>query len=168
MSNIVVVLGGDDHSSALTSDGTVWKWGLNEVGELGNGTTNPIVNPVPVKILADTFANSFRNIVMLSARDYHNIAVKADGSVWMWGANDQSQCGNGTTNATWLPTPVSGVTPRLGLPLNMTVGSQLGYAKLSWASVTGEYFRCNTRRIWRTALRQYCKAISLQRLHPIS
>ncbi len=49
--------------------------------------------PFPAKILTDKFGNGFSNIVMASARDYHNIAVKADGSVWMWGANDQGQCG---------------------------------------------------------------------------
>jgi hypothetical protein len=140
VSNIVSVSGGDDHSSALTADGTVWKWGRNDVGELGNGTTNAIANPLPAKILADTFGNSFSNIVMVSARDYHNIAVKADGSVWMWGANDQGQCGNGTTNATWLPTPVSGLPARVGLPLNVAAGAQPGYANLSWPSATGEYF----------------------------
>ena len=140
VSNIVSVSGGDSHSSALAADGTVWKWGLNDLGELGNGTTNFVANPFPAKILVDTFSNSFTNIVMLSARDYHNIAVKADGSVWMWGANDQGQCGNGTTNATWLPTPVSGLTARVGLPLNISATALPGYANLTWSSTTGAYF----------------------------
>jgi alpha-tubulin suppressor-like RCC1 family protein len=140
VSNITVVSGGDDHSSALAADGTVWKWGLNDVGELGNGTTNAVANPVPAKILVDTFSNSFNNLVMVSARDYHNIAVKADGSVWMWGANDQGQCGNGTTNGTWSPTPVSGLAARVGLPLNVAPGALPGYANLTWSSATGEYF----------------------------
>ncbi len=71
---------------------------------------------------------------------YHNIAVKADGSVWMWGANDQGQCGNGTTNATWLPTPVSGLAARVGLPLNVALSAQPGNVDLTWASATGEFF----------------------------
>jgi alpha-tubulin suppressor-like RCC1 family protein len=140
VSNIVLVSGGDSHSSALAADGTVWKWGVNDVGELGNGTANAIANPRPAKILVDKFGNSFSNIVMVSARDYHNIAVKADGSVWMWGANDQGQCGNGTTNATWVPTPVSGLTARVGLPLNVAASAQPGHADLSWPSAIGEYF----------------------------
>ena len=77
---------------------------------------------------------------MVAARDYHNIAVKADGSVWMWGANDQGQCGDGTTNDDWRPVPVSGLTARVGLPLNVATGAQPGYANLSWSSATGEYF----------------------------
>jgi hypothetical protein len=106
----------------------------------GNGTTNAVANALPARILVDGFGHSFSNIVMVSARDYHNIALKADGSVWMWGANDQGQCGNGTTNATWLPTPVSGLTARVGLALNVAPSAQQGYADLSWSSATGEYF----------------------------
>jgi alpha-tubulin suppressor-like RCC1 family protein len=140
VSNIVSVSGGDSHSSALATDGTVWKWGLNDVGELGNGTTNVVANPFPAQIATNIFGSGFSNVVLLSARDYHNIALKADGSVWMWGANDQGQCGNGTTNATWSPTPVSGLTARVGLPLNLSPAAADGYANLSWSSTTGAYF----------------------------
>jgi alpha-tubulin suppressor-like RCC1 family protein len=140
VSNIVAVSGGDDHSSALAADGTVWKWGLNDTGELGNGTTNILINPVPAKIRTDIFGNGFSNVVMVAARDYHNIAVKQDGSVWMWGANDRGQCGNGSTNATWSPTPVSGLGARVGLSLNVSAESRPGYADLTWPSAAGEFF----------------------------
>ena len=114
VSNIVVVSGGDGHSSALASNGMIWKWGLNDLGELGNGTTNATANPFPAQIITNKFGNGFSNVVMMAARDYHNIAVKADGSVWMWGANDQGQCGEGTTNNDcWSPVPVAGLGARL-------------------------------------------------------
>jgi alpha-tubulin suppressor-like RCC1 family protein len=137
--NVVAVSGGDSHSSVLTSNGEIWKFGLNDLGELGNGTTNGAANPWPAKIFSDKYGNGFSNVVMMSARDYHNIAVKADGSVWMWGANDQGQCGNGGTNDTWQPTPVVGLGPRVGLPLDVAV-SEAGYANLSWSSATGQFF----------------------------
>jgi alpha-tubulin suppressor-like RCC1 family protein len=140
VSNIVVVSGGDSHSSALAADGTVWKWGVNDVGELGNGTVNAVANPVPAKILMDKFGAGFSNVVMLSARDYHNIAVKADGSVWMWGANDQGQCGVGTTNDVNRPSPVVGLGARVPLLLNLQKSLQAGWVDLSWSSATGEYF----------------------------
>ena len=140
VSNAVAVSGGDSHSSALTADGMVWKWGLNDLGELGNGTTNSTPNAYPAKILTDKFGNGFSNIVMMAARDYHNIALKTDGSVWMWGANDQGQCGNGTTNNTWQPTPVLGLGPRVGLGLNIQPSAGPGYVDLTWNSSAGEFF----------------------------
>jgi alpha-tubulin suppressor-like RCC1 family protein len=139
LSNIVAVSGGDGHSSALSSDGTVWKWGLNDIGELGNGTTNGTPNPVPAKILLDNYGAGFSNVVMMAARDYHNIAVKADGSVWQWGANDQGQCGDNSMIDRSRPVMVSGLGPRVGLPLNLQQ-SVPGSFDLSWKSATGEYF----------------------------
>ena len=140
VSNIVSVSGGDGHSSALAADGKVWKWGLNDLGELGNGTTNALANPLPAPILTDKFGNGFSNIVMVAARDYHNIAVKADGSVWMWGANDQGQCGDGTTNDDWQPVPVVGLGPRVPRFLTTSASGQPGYVALNWPSAPGEYF----------------------------
>ena len=139
VSNIVAVSGGDSHSSALATDGTIWKWGRNDVGELGINSADTNAHPLPVKILTDKFGNGFSNVVMMAARDYHNIAVKADGSVWMWGANDQGQCGDGTQNDAWHPVPVAGLGARVPLPLNVTAGSP-GFANLSWSVATGQFF----------------------------
>jgi hypothetical protein len=135
----VAVSGGDSHSSALAADGTIWKWGRNDVGELGINSADNNAHPLPVKILTDKFGNVFSNVVMMAARDYHNIAVKADGSVWMWGANDQGQCGDGTQNDAWRPVPVVGLGARVPLPLNVSAGSP-GFANLSWSSSTGQFF----------------------------
>ena len=140
LTNIVSVSGGDDHSSALGSDGTVWKWGLNDLGELGNGAADTNAHTVPAMILSDKFGAGFSNIVMVSARDYHNIAVKSDGSVWMWGANDQGQCGDGATNDDWRPVPVVGLGARVALPLNVRQSALPGNVDLSWNSATGEFF----------------------------
>ena len=76
----------------------------------------------------------------MAARDYHNIAVKADGSVWQWGANDQGQCGVGTTNDLHRPSPVIGLGPRTPLQLNLGRNIQPGFADLKWSSTTGQYF----------------------------
>ena len=147
LSNIVAVSGGDYNSIALRSDGTVWKWGVNDVGELGIGTTDgtgpgvatdPMVHAIPVQVTQDTFGNGFSNVVMVANRDYHNIAVKADGSAWMWGANDQGQCGDGTTNDDWRPTPVVGLGARVARTLKLQPsGNQMA---LNWDTATGEFF----------------------------
>ena len=144
LSNIVAVSGGDWHSSALGSDGTVWKWGRNDVGQLGNGTAdgagNYIPHPLPARIQFDNYGASFSNIVMVAARDWHNIAVKSDGSVWQWGANDQGQCGDNTTVDRWRPVQVAGLGPRVGLPLKIQPSAQSDHIDLAWSSATGEYF----------------------------
>jgi hypothetical protein len=82
---------------------------------------------------------------MVANRDYHNLALKADGSLWMWGANDQGQCGDGTTNDIYRPSPVVGIGPRVPLPLKLQP-SLPGFADLQWSSATGEYFtvECST------------------------
>jgi hypothetical protein len=144
LNNIISVSGGDSHSSALAANGTVWKWGVNDLGELGNGTTNAIANPLPAPILTDKFGTGFSNVVMVAARDYHNIAVKTDGSVWMWGANDQGQCGDGATNGDWQPVPVVGLGARVPRFLNVAPGAQPGYMDLTWPSAAGEYFTIET------------------------
>jgi alpha-tubulin suppressor-like RCC1 family protein len=148
LTNMIGVSGGDYNSAALGSDGTVWKWGLNDVGELGNGTadTKNDAHPVPSLVTIDKFGAGFSNVVMVAARDYHNIAVKSDGSVWMWGANDQGQCGDGTTNDDWRPVPVVGLGARVPLPLVVQPGTQFGNLDLNWNSATGEFFsvECST------------------------
>jgi len=93
-----------------------------------------------VQVTVDKFGNGFSNVVKLANRDYHNIAVKADGSVWMWGANDQGQCGDGTTNDVYRPSPVVGLGPRVPLPLKLQKSLQPGAVDLTWSSATGEYF----------------------------
>jgi alpha-tubulin suppressor-like RCC1 family protein len=144
LSNIVAVSGGDWHSAALAADGTVWKWGRNDVGQLGNGSAdgagNYVPHPFPARIQFDNNGARFSNVVMVAARDWHNIAVKADGSVWQWGANDQGQCGDNTTIDRWRPVQVTGLGPRVGLSLKIQRSLQPGYADLSWTSSTGEYF----------------------------
>jgi alpha-tubulin suppressor-like RCC1 family protein len=143
LSNIVAVSGGDWHSSALGSDGTIWKWGRNDVGQLGNGSAdgagNYAAHPLPARIQCDNYGAGFSNVTMVAARDWHNIAVKADGSVWQWGANDQGQCGDDTTNDRWRPVMVSGMGPRVGLSWRLE-RSAPGLADLRWESSTGEYF----------------------------
>jgi alpha-tubulin suppressor-like RCC1 family protein len=97
LSNIVSVSAGDEHSMARRSDGTIWTWGLNAYGELGIGTSDTNAHPLAVQVPA------LSNVVMSAARDYHNICVKADGSVWTWGDNRFG--GMGDFSGTNVPSP---------------------------------------------------------------
>ena len=157
LSNIVAVSGGDWHSSAVDSSGMIWKWGRNDVGQLGNGTADSSQHPLPAKILLDNNGNGFSNVVLMAARDYHNIVVKTDGSIWQWGANDQGQCGDNTTVDRWRPVQVSGLGPRVGLPLNIKPGRNPDLPIFTGAVSPGNILLSNARRICRMVL-VYCKA----------
>ena len=108
LTGAVAISAGYAHSLALKSDGTVWAWGFNGVGELGNGTTNTSSN-VPVQV---SQVSGLTGVVAIGAGSDHNLAVKSDGTVWAWGFNDSGQLGNGTISSRGTPVPVqvSGLT----------------------------------------------------------
>jgi len=121
----------------------------NDVGQLGNstpdGACNYVPHPLPAKIQLDNYGAPFTNIVMVAARDWHNIAVKANGSVWQWGVNDQGQCGDNTTIDRYHPVQVSGLGPKPGCGAGR-VGRSLtvvptapGFVDLHWQTSTGAY-----------------------------
>ncbi len=100
------VSSGTNHTCALKSDGTLWCWGDNSVGELGIGNT--VIKKSPVKV------NKATNWKTVSAGDNFTCGRKA-GTVWCWGKSDQGQLGNGTTTEfKWLPV-------RAGLATNWTL-----------------------------------------------
>jgi YD repeat-containing protein len=83
------------HSLAVKSDGTVWAWGNNSRGELGNGTYADSNIPVQVSNLS--------NIQAVATGAYHSMALESGGSVWAWGSNSQGQLGNGTSTGSNIP-----------------------------------------------------------------
>jgi alpha-tubulin suppressor-like RCC1 family protein len=97
----VAVAAGSDHTLALAQDGTVWAWGGNTSGQLGDGTTISRTAPVRVKGLTQVAA--------IAAGGGYSLALKADGTVWAWGNNTQSQLGDGTTQGRALPVAVKGL-----------------------------------------------------------
>ncbi len=75
------------HSFVLKTDGSLWAWGGNASGELGDGTTTDKYSQVKIGI------NEWKQV---SAGYNHTLAVKTDGSLWAWGANITGQLGDGT------------------------------------------------------------------------
>jgi len=79
-----------NHSLALKKNGTLWAWGENDWGQLGDGTTDS--KDAPVQVGPD---DDWARITCGSA---HSVALKRDGSLWAWGRNDRGQLGDGTTD----------------------------------------------------------------------
>ena len=97
----VLLEAGYGHSATVNVDGTVWAWGLNASGQLGDGTTtnrNTLVR-----------AGSLSGVVAVAAGVFHTVALKVDGTVWTWGGNADGQLGDGTTTSRSTPGQVSGL-----------------------------------------------------------
>ena len=93
---------GSTFSEALKSDGTVWTWGANSKGQLGNNATGLQSAPVQVSSLTGATA--------ISAGFQHALAVKSNGTVWAWGLNANGELGNNSTTDSRVPVQVSGIT----------------------------------------------------------
>jgi alpha-tubulin suppressor-like RCC1 family protein len=103
-SKIKAVAAGVYSSFAINEEGQVYAWGLNDKGQLGEGTyTN---QPSPVNLAG------LNNVKEIATSGNHTLALKEDGTVWAWGNNDHGQLGNGTINVNGIHTPnqVSGLT----------------------------------------------------------
>ncbi|MBI4701806.1 MAG: hypothetical protein HY744_11725 [Deltaproteobacteria bacterium] len=80
---------GYSHTCARKGDGTLWCWGWNEYGQVGNGTKINTKSPVQVKALGTT-------VIDVAAGYRHTCGRKADGSLWCWGQNGHGQVGDGS------------------------------------------------------------------------
>jgi alpha-tubulin suppressor-like RCC1 family protein len=100
LSDIVAIASGLRHSVALKKDGTVWTWGINNNGELGDGTTVDRFTPVQVVGIKDVEA-------LISAKDGRTIVRKTDGTFWAWGLNEEGQFGDGTRKDHLTPVQIS-------------------------------------------------------------
>lgn len=83
-----MVAPGGSHTMAIKTDGTLWAWGFNASGQLGDGTTDEKQEPVQVGSESDWKA--------VSSGGSHTLAIKIDGTLWAWGENFWGQVGNGT------------------------------------------------------------------------
>lgn len=96
------ISGGGWHSMALSNNGSLWTWGANNFGQLGDGTNTNRVDPVQVTGLPT-------NVITVSAGVEHSLALLSDGTVRAWGNNTDGQLGDGTNNNSAVPVQVSGL-----------------------------------------------------------
>jgi uncharacterized repeat protein (TIGR01451 family) len=101
-SSVKAIAVGRDYSVAVRTDGTLWAWGENLSGQLGNGTRNNTPTPAQVSGLA--------NVVSVAASNGFTLASLADGTVWAWGFNGYGQLGDGTNTERLTPVQVGGLS----------------------------------------------------------
>ncbi|MCL2046169.1 MAG: stalk domain-containing protein [Oscillospiraceae bacterium] len=105
MDNVVSVHAGLEYSIyAIKTDGSLWAWGNNDFGQLGDGTTTSSNSPIKI----------MDNVSTVSSGAAFTMAVKTDGSLWAWGNNNQGQLGDGTTtnrlSPVWIMNSVASVS----------------------------------------------------------
>jgi alpha-tubulin suppressor-like RCC1 family protein len=85
------VSGGQSHTAAIKTDGTLWCWGFNAYGQIGDNTFGATSRSTPRQEIT-----SSTNWKQVSGGFYHTAAIKTDGTLWVWGQNATGQIGDNT------------------------------------------------------------------------
>ncbi|MDZ7587407.1 MAG: hypothetical protein U0946_06655, partial [Patescibacteria group bacterium] len=128
LNSVSQITSGQSHVCALKTDGTVYCWGYNGSGQLGDNTTTNRYTPVQVHGVYNTgVLTSISQIVSTIFR--HSCALKTDGTVYCWGYGVYGQLGNNGTVTSYFPVQVHGID---------NVGSLSDVSQIS----TGYYHTC--------------------------
>jgi hypothetical protein len=123
-----IAVGGWGHTCALTTAGGILCWGVNDAGQLGDGTTTNRSTPTPVTGLGS-------GVSAIAAGWKYTCALKTSGGVVCWGENSYGQLGDGTKTMRATPTPVSGLsTGAVGIAAGgvHTCAAVVGGAVVCW------------------------------------
>ena len=96
------VASGGYHTVVLKSDGSLFAWGKNLAGQLGDGTN--IDKSVPTQV------GTVKTLAKVAAGEFHTVAIRSDGTLWAWGSNLFGQLGDGTFVSKSAPTKVGTAT----------------------------------------------------------
>lgn len=111
LTEVTAIAAGDSHTAAVRSDGTVWTWGFNELGQLGIGTRIgpqlcPSYGPTPACSTRPVQVLGLTEVMSVAAGSAHTLALKQDGTVWVWGSRGNSYVQPGNCNCVDRPVQV--------------------------------------------------------------
>ena len=102
ISNATAVAAALLHTCAIIPPGSVFCWGANFNGSLGDTTLTTSGSATPVYVMG------LSGVTAISGGSYHTCALLADGSVACWGENGDGRLGNGSIGSSTMPVPVTG------------------------------------------------------------
>lgn len=117
---------------ALATDGTLYAWGDNYGGQLGDGSED--TSPVPLEVAMPAGVT----VASASAGGYHSLAIGTDGQTYTWGWNSLGQVGNGTNDDVLTPAVITGATVDAVL-FGGTAGTSLSQAGATWMVTTSAH-----------------------------
>jgi alpha-tubulin suppressor-like RCC1 family protein len=116
ITEVASISAGNQSAHAIKRDGTLWSWGSNAFGELGNGTADGSLFPAQVAGIND--------VVVVAGGGQTTYALDSSGDVWGWGDGDLGQLGAGHVANSLVPTrltALSGIAAISTTPNSMTV-----------------------------------------------
>eukprot|EP01116_Phalansterium_solitarium_P017283 TRINITY_DN4217_c0_g2_i1.p1 TRINITY_DN4217_c0_g2~~TRINITY_DN4217_c0_g2_i1.p1 ORF type:complete len:449 (+),score=-79.55 TRINITY_DN4217_c0_g2_i1:564-1910(+) len=126
--NVTAIAAGFAHSMALLSNGTLFSWGFNEFGQLGDGTTTD--RYIAVVVQPETWTGL--RVTAITAGSVHSMALLSNGALYAWGKNDLFQLGDGTNKYRYNATAVMQPPTWIGLKVTaIAAGNQHSMALLS-------------------------------------
>lgn len=119
---------GEGHVLGIKTDGTLWSWGNNNMGQLGNGTVDWI-SPFPEQVgTATTWATVHSGVI-------HCFGIKDDGTLWAWGSNEKGKLGIGTITLEMSANPLQvGISTwkMVSTGINFTIGIRANGTLWGW------------------------------------
>jgi len=123
------VSAGDSHTCAVKSDGTLWCWGADGSGQLGNGGVTGSQQDPSQESSGSTW-------IEVSADEVHTCAVKSDGTLWCWGSDADGRLGNGAAVTANQVSPYAvtggGTWKKISAGFNYTCGIKTGGTAWCW------------------------------------